>query len=176
MDTKWLDRGVCAMHARLLHMFENPKTQGHWCKTDNLFNSVNLAQEAYCLWARVLIHGVIWKAIRGIPPCVLQVDLTGKRAEAARGTVIAAVLEGGSKSSNSVVTSCYDQKPFYMISHSTPSVTWVELSKRIYSHKANTTVDFNFLRFNMSNEYNFDMNDNDVADQYRLVYRMQRFQ
>ena len=114
--------------------------------------------------------------MRGVPPCILQVDLTGKRAEAARGTIIAAVLEGGSKSSNLVVTSYYDQKPFYMITHSTPSVTWVELSERIYSHKAKTTVDFNFLRFNMSNEYNFEMNDNDVADQYRLVYIMQRFQ
>ena len=28
----------------------------------------------------------------------------------------------------------------------------------------------------MSNKYNFEMNDNDVADQYRLVYMMQRFQ
>ena len=63
-----------------------------------------------------------------------------------------------------------------MISHSTPSVTWVALLKIIYSHKEKETVKFNFLRFNMSNEYNFEMNDNDVADQYRLMYRMQRFQ
>ena len=37
-------------------------------------------------------------------------------------------------------------------------------------------VNLNFLRFNMSNEYNFEVNDNDVVDQYILVYRMQRFQ
>ena len=112
VDTKWLDRVMCAMHARLLHMFGNLKTQCHWCNMDNLFNSVNLAREAYYLWTRVLIYGVIRKAMRGVLPCVLQVDLTGKRAEAARGTVIAALLEGDSKSSNLVVTSCYDQKPF----------------------------------------------------------------
>ena len=37
-------------------------------------------------------------------------------------------------------------------------------------------VNLNFLRFNMSNEYNFEVNDNDVVDQYILVYRMHRFQ
>ena len=31
------------MHARLLHMFSNLNTQGHWYNMDNLFNSVNLA-------------------------------------------------------------------------------------------------------------------------------------
>ena len=76
-----------------------------------------MAREAYCIWARVFIHGVIQKAMNGVPPCVLQVDLTGKRAEAARGTIIAAVLEGDSKSSTLVVTSYYDQKSFYMIPH-----------------------------------------------------------
>ena len=41
---KWLDMGMCAMHARLLCMFSNLKTQGHWCKMGNLLNSVNLAR------------------------------------------------------------------------------------------------------------------------------------
>ena len=129
VDQKWLDMGMCAMHARLLHMFSNMKTQGHWCNMDNPFSSVNLAREAYSIWARVLIHGLIWKSMRGVPPCVLQEELTGKRADAARGTVKATVLEGGSKACQLIITSCYDQKPFYMISHSTPSVTWVAVKK-----------------------------------------------
>ena len=166
---------MCAMHARLLHMFSNLKTQGHWCKMDNLLNSVKLAREAYSLWDRFLIHGVIRKSMWGVPSCVLQGELTGKRENADWGTVKAAVLEGDSKSCQLIITSCYDQKPFYMISHSTPSVTWVALSKIIYNHKEKETVNFNFLRFNILNEYNFEMNDNDVADQYRLVYRIQRF-
>ena len=29
VDQKWLDMGMCAMHARLLHMFNNMKTQGN---------------------------------------------------------------------------------------------------------------------------------------------------
>ena len=38
------------------------------------------------------------------------------------------------------------------------------------------SVMYRFLRWNLSDEYNFEMNDNDVADQYRLVYRMQQLQ
>ena len=170
VDQKCLDMGMCVMHSRLLHIFVNLKTQGHWCNMDNLFNSVKLAREAYSLWARVLIHGVIRKSIRGVPPCVLQEELTGNREDATQGTAEAAILEGESESCQLIITSCYDQKPFYMIFHSTPSVTWIALSKRIYSHKEKETVNFNFLRFNMSNEYDFKINDNDVADQYRLVY------
>jgi len=33
-------------------------------------------------------------------------------------------------------------------------------------------VDFTFLRWNRSHEYNIEMNDNDVADQLQLVYRL----
>mmetsp|Transcript_34408 Transcript_34408/g.74375 ORF Transcript_34408/g.74375 Transcript_34408/m.74375 type:complete len:140 (-) Transcript_34408:150-569(-) len=35
---------------------------------------------------------------------------------------------------------------------------------------------YKFLRCNVSEDYNFEMNDNNVADQYRLVYCIQRFQ
>ena len=135
VDQKWLDIGMCAMHVRLLCMFSNLKKQGHWCKMDNLFNSVNLSLEDYSLWARFLIHGVIQKIMWGVPLRILQEELTAKRADAARRTVKSAVLEGGSKYYQLLITSCCDQKPFYKISHSTPSVTWVEISKRIYSHK-----------------------------------------
>ena len=76
---------MCEMHARLLHMFSNLKMQGYWCKMDNLFNSVNLSLEYYSLWARFLIHGVIRKIMWGVPLCVLQEELTVKRADAARG-------------------------------------------------------------------------------------------
>ena len=108
---KWLDMGMYKMHARLLCMFSNLKTQGHWCKMDNLFNSINLAREAYSLWARVLIHGVIRKSMQVVPPCVLQEELTGKRADSERGAVKTAVLEGGSKYWQLIITSCYGAGP-----------------------------------------------------------------
>jgi hypothetical protein len=97
---------------------------------------------------------------------VVQEDLkTGRAADAARGTVKAAVLKGDSRSSNLVVASCYDQKPFYMISHSCESVTWVPIEKKVWSSALKKMVDFSFLRWNLSDDYNYEMNDNDVTDQ-----------
>ena len=55
---------------------------------------------------------VLWKSRRGCPPCIVQDKKTGRAAEAARGTIKAAVLKGESRSSNLVVASCYGQKPF----------------------------------------------------------------
>jgi hypothetical protein len=171
-----LAQGLCPMHCRLVHMFGNLRESGHGCKMDNLFNSVRLAQAAYSLEKPVLIHGVLRKSGRGCPPCVFQEEKTGKAAELAKGTVKAAVLKGDSRSSNLVVASCYDQKPFYMISHSCESVTWTICEKKVYSSTLRATVPFKFLRWNLSDDYNFEMNDNDIADQLRLVYRLMRFQ
>ena len=105
------------MHCRLVHMFQNLRESGHGCKMDNLFNSVKLAQAAFRLPKPVLIHGVLRKSGRGCPPCVFQEEKTGKAAEAARGTVKAAVLKGDSRPHDLVIALCYNQKPFYMISH-----------------------------------------------------------
>lgn len=171
-----LAEGLCPMHCRLVHMFGNLCESGHGCKMDNLFNSVRLAQAAYSLEKPVLIHGVLRKSGRGCPPCVFQDEKTGKAAELAKGTVKAAVLRGDSRSSNLVVASCYDQKPFYMISHSCESVTWTTCERMVYSSSLRATVPFKFLRWNLSDDYNFEMNDNDIADQLRLVYRFMRFQ
>jgi hypothetical protein len=176
IDPNLLAMGFCPMHCRLLYMFKNLRESGHRCKMDNLFNSVKLARAAYCLPNPVLVHGVLRKSGRGCPPCVVQQDKTGKAADQARGTVKAAVLKDDSQSSNLVVASCYDQKPFYMISHSCESVTWVPVTKPVWSSALQKNVDLTFLRFNLSDDYNYEMNDNDVADQLRLVYRIMRFQ
>ena len=175
-DSKWTALGFCPMHSRLLHMYENLKEESHQSKMDNLFNSVNLARAAFSLPTKVKTHGVLRKTGRGVNEVVIQEEQKGKRADAVRGTVKAAVLRGDSKSSNLIVASCYDQKPFYMISHSIEEITWVVHSKRIWSHALGRNVDFNFLRWNLSHDYNYEMNDNDVADQLRLVYRLQRMQ
>jgi hypothetical protein len=158
-------------------MFSRFKDVGHIVKIDNnLFVLVNLAREAFALDKKVLIHGVIRKSQRGVPPIILQEALSGKSEVRARGTLKAAVLKNDSKSSDLVVASCYDQKPFYMLSHITEFVGWAEKEKNVYSSSLNRTVEYKFLRFNMSHEYNYEMNDNDIVDQLRLQYRMQRLQ
>ena len=126
-------------------MFANLRENGHFCKMDNLFNSVNLARAAYSLPTRVLIHGVIRKSERGVPPCVIQEELKGKKADAARGTLKVAVLKGDSKSSDLVIASNYDQKPFYMISHSTPNVKWVTCTGMIWGLTLMASVIYRFL-------------------------------
>ncbi len=153
----------------------NLRESGHRCKMDNLLNSVKLAQAVYSLPNPVLVHGVLRKSGRGCPPCVIQEDKQGKAADQARGTMKAAVLKGDSWSSDLVLASCYDQKPFYMISHSCESVTWVPVTKKVWSSSLKMLVDYSFLRWNLSDDYNYEMNDNDVADQLRLIHRIMRF-
>jgi hypothetical protein len=106
------------MHCWLLHMFMNLRESGHRCKMDNLFDSVKLAQAAYLLPNPVLIHGVLRKSERGCSPCVVQEEKMGRAVDQARGTMKAAVLKGDSWPSDLIVASYYNQKPFYMISHS----------------------------------------------------------
>ncbi len=157
-------------------MFKNLKDIIHECKMDNLFNSINLAWAAYSLPQKVKIHGVIWKSGRGVPPIVFQEDLKGKHVEAAQGTVKAAVLKGDSLLQDLIIASRYNQKPFYMISHSIEQLTWVECKKRVWSHLIKRNIMFKFLQWNLSDDYNYEMNDNDIADQLHLVYRLQMFQ
>ena len=52
----------------------------------------------------------------------------------------------------------------------------MEKQKEIYSHTEKKMVDHSFLRWSISDDYNQEMNDNDIADQLRLIYRCLRFQ
>ncbi len=101
------------MHSCLLQMFENVDDVGPHCKMDNLFISVNLASELYCLPNCILVHGVIQKSNCSVSKSLVQEEKNSKAAEQVQGTVKAAVLEGDSKSCNLIFASCYDQKPFY---------------------------------------------------------------
>ncbi len=164
------------MHCWYIHKFQNMRDVWHKCKMDNLFNSMNLACAAYSLPQKVKIHGVIRKSGYGVPPIVFQDTLKGKHADARQGTVKAAVVKEDSLSQGLGIASCYNQKPFYMISHSVKSLTQVECKKKIWSHHQKKSVMFKFLCWNLSNNYNYEMNNNDIADQLWLVYCMMRFQ
>jgi hypothetical protein len=169
-------QGYCPMHCQLLHMFQNLCESFHCCTINNLFNSVKLSRTTFCLKKAVIIHGVLRKSGQGCPPCVFQEEKAGRAADAARGTVKAAVFKGDSQLSDLVIVLCYDQKPFYMISSRCESVTWMPITKKLWSTSLQQKVNFTFLRWSMSNDNNFQMNDNDMADQLRLVYRIMRFQ
>jgi hypothetical protein len=169
-----LAQGFCPMHCRLLHMFLDVHESYHTCIMDNLFNSVKLARAAYSLPKPVLVHCVLRKSGRGCPPCVIQEEKLGKHANAAWGTVKAAVLKGDSMSSDLVIASCYDQKPFYMISSKVKKFSWEPIMKKVWSSALKSNVDSTFLHWSLSHDYNYQMNDNDIADQLRLVYQIMR--
>ena len=154
----------------MLHTFGGLNDVGHKVKMDNIFNYLRLAHESFNLPKTVLTDGSIKKSGRGVPPCVIQQELKGKHAKTARGTVKAAVLKGDSKLCNLVIVSNYDQKPIYMIKYSIPKITWTTITKKVWSSKLGKSVLFKFLWCNVSHDYNYEMNDNDAADQLHLIY------
>ena len=87
-----------------------------------------------------------------------------------------AVLKGDRKLCDLVIVSNYDQKLLYMISHNIPEVTWVKKEKTVYSRELRKDVPNQFLWYNISYDYNYKKNDNDISYQLRLVYQMQRSQ
>ncbi len=59
-----------------------------------------------------------------------------------------------------------------MISNVATQVGWNVVEKKVYSSSARKKIPFKFLQFSNSNDYNFEMNDNDITNQLCLVYRM----
>ena len=175
VDPALVAQGFCPMHCRLIHMFGNLREHYHCCTMEDLFNFVKLSCAAYSLPKPVLVHGFLRMSGRGCPLCVVQEEKVGKHAKAARGTVEAAVLKGDSMSSDLVVASCYNQKSFYMISSKCDEVWWIPVAKKVWSSNLKQNVDFTFLRWSLSHGYYFEMNDNDIADQLRFVYRIMCF-
>ena len=186
VDECWLEMGLAPLHCRLMHMFSRLEDDGHECNMDNLYNSVSFARAAYSLEVpqdrgeprqkRVKTQGVVRAFGRGVPAEVKQDGKTKKEIETARGTTKVAVLRNDPMSKDLIIGSCVDQKVFYMLSMTAEKVDWVEKQKEIFSHAKKKVIDHSFLRWSISDDYNQEMNDNDIADQLRLIYRCLRFQ
>ncbi len=118
-------------------MWEKLDYKWYRCAMDNLFSSVKLALAASdknLLDNPLLIHGVVWKNGCRMPPLVRQDEKKGEKAKYLMpGSVKAAALKGNSKAKDLIVASCYDQKPFYMLSNCVEEIIWVVLSRRIIS-------------------------------------------
>eukprot|EP00957_Ditylum_brightwellii_P151026 11500183-Ditylum_brightwellii.AAC.1 len=57
----------------------------------------------------------------------------GKEQMQNLGTVKSAVLQRESHADAIVVASCYDQKPFYMVSSVTKEITWTRVTRKVYN-------------------------------------------
>jgi hypothetical protein len=109
---------------------------------DNLFNLVKLAHAVYSLPKPNLVHSFLRKSSHGCPWCVVQEDKVGRLAKVAKGTVKVAVLKGDSMSLDLVITSCFDQKPFYMISSKCKKVSWEPVTKKNWSSRLTLVSSF----------------------------------
>ena len=71
-----------------------------------------------------------------------------------------------------MAVSVCDTKPVHLLSIVSESVCWLEKKRKVWStaHKDNRLI--GFLRLNMIDDYNNNMNITDIADQLRNVYRM----
>ena len=109
---------------------------------------------------------------RGIPDIVKQVEITTQvELAAARGTLKVAQLIGDEEMPNLIVTSLYDQKPFYMMSTGMPKISWITVTKKIWSTVAGKYKEVPFYRLNIVHEYNMKMGRVDLGDQLRGSYR-----
>ena len=121
-------------------------------------------------------QGVLRVFYCGVPAEVKQDGKTKKEIERARGTTKVAVLHNDPMSKDLIIGTCVDQKVFYMLSMTAEKVDWVEKQKAIFSHAKKQVIDHSFLRWSISDDYNQEMNNNDIADQLRLIHRCLRFQ
>jgi len=123
-----------------------------------------------------MIYGVARSDNRGVPKCVYQDAVTKKSdLEQARGTLKVAHLKGDEKIPGLIALSYYDSKPFYMLSNACEKAQWVEKERKIWRKDTQTLVTTKFHRLNIIDDHNNNMNNFDVANQFRGAYRFDIF-
>jgi hypothetical protein len=107
----------------------------------------------------------------GVPLRVLQEEVKNpNEAFKVRGTVKAAVLMGDKDCEGLVAVSAYDSKPGHFISTICDSIQWVNTQRPVWNEAKQAFNTLGFLRLNVDNDYNNDMNGVDIADQLRNYY------
>ena len=169
---KWTDTGLSPFHSRCMSLFQQLPNTNYVCGMDNLYMSAKFAKVAMNESGKcVYIHGVT-RMGRGIPPCIMQKEVTKKEnLLSTRGTVKAAQLIGDSTCKGLVAVSFYDSKPVYLISNACDKVQWTRKERKIWHKEKGKKVVAPFYRLNIVDQYNYGMGNVDQADQLRLQYR-----
>ena len=169
---KYIKQGLSPLHARVMWLFDKLEQQYSRVWIDNLYISAKFAKFAMNHPKRVLIAGVARKSGRGIPMSVLQEEVKNPNdAFKVRDTVKAAVLMGDKDCRDLVAVSVYDTKPVHFISSICDSIKWIDKNRKVWNEAKQEFSNMNFLRLNVNNDYNNDMNAVDIADQLRNNYR-----
>ena len=118
-----------------------------------------------------MIYGVVRSDGRGVPNCIMQSVCSGKEErERARGTLKVAHLKCESQLDGLLAISYYDSKPFYMMTNATEKIEWIKKKQKVFRKDLQKTSEISFYRVNVIDQYNFNMNNVDVADQLRGSY------
>ena len=172
---KYTRQGYSPLHARCLWIFDQLTQKHHRVWVDNLYMSARFAKGCYVHDKSVLVAGVSRIKDRGIPKCVLQEPVKKQQLATTRGTMKAAVLEGDSNCPELVAVSIYDNKPVHFLTMSCDSIAWVEKKRNVWNPIARKMDEVKYLRVNINNDYNYKMNNVDIADQLRNNYKMDRW-
>ena len=138
---------------------------------DNLFNSVKLYSALYL--TKTLAHGVCRTNHRGLAQSIIQQEKKNPReADAAWGTTKAARLINSKDCPDALCCSVYDTKPVHILSTAAETIEWILKQRKVWSAEEKETVLMNFLRLNLFDDYNDNMNNTNISDQLRNNYRM----
>ena len=141
---------------------------------DNLFNSEKLFTAL--MIAKCLAHGVARPTGRGVPDGIKQaIELNVKKADALKGTTTAARLAHSKACPNLLAVCVYDNKPVHLLSTVAESVEWIVKKRKVFQQEANQMKMMGYLRLNVIDDYNSNMNQVDIADQLRGQYRPDRW-
>jgi hypothetical protein len=166
---KYTAMGLSPLHGRVMWLFDQLKDHGHRCRVDNLYMSAKFAKFCYNHENKILLEGVARKG-RGIPQIVVQEEVKHSIEATTRGTVKAAVLEGDPDCPNLVAVSVYDTKPVHFITMVSECIEWVTKSRKVWNAALQAMVSMEFLRLNVNDNYNGEMNDVDISDHLRKIY------
>ena len=132
---KYLRQGLLLLHSRVMALFDLVDEDHHQCAMDNVYNSATFCRAAYNHENRVLCHGVTRNRGRGIPPSIVEMEVTNREAQICvrGGTVKATVLEGDLGCPGLTATSIYDTKPVHYLSMVSEKLQWIVKEQSVYN-------------------------------------------
>ena len=167
-----LDKGLFLLHARVVSLFEKFPSQHYVCGMDNLYTSSNIALYAINCKSKLYIHCVTRKSGRKISKCIKQTaHKINDNIIRHRGTLKLKKLVGEPTMKDMVEISLYDVKPFYFMKNAWTDIRWRQKRREVWSSSLQRMIKIPYYRLNVIDIYNHNMNNVDISDQLRVVYR-----
>ena len=91
------------------------------------------------------------------------------------GTLKFSILDNDALCKDFVTFLIYDSKPFYFFSSCCPDIEWMQKDQEVWHPGLEKKIKVSFYRLNMIENYNNNMNNVNISDQLRTVYRYDRW-